>query len=66
MKALLVYLFTEHIQLEEVIFCSDKNPGLIFQTWSGMAVHAYKILTLRRMRQEDCELEDSLGYRETT
>lgn len=40
-KALLVYLFAEHIQLEEVIFCSDKNPGLIFQTWSGMAVHAY-------------------------
>ena len=40
-KALFVYLFTEHIQLEEVIFCSDKNPGLIFQTWSGMVVQAY-------------------------
>lgn len=40
-KALFVYLFTEHIQLEEVIFCSDKNPGLIFQTWSDMVVQAY-------------------------
>lgn len=61
------YLFIEYVELEEVIFCMDKNPDLVFQTWPGMVKHAYAIiLILRRVRQENCELEDSPGYRERT
>lgn len=35
------YLFIEYVELEEVIFCMDKNPDLVFQTWPGMVNHAY-------------------------
>lgn len=62
-KHSLFTLFTEYIQLEEVIFCRDETPGLYISDLVRCGWYMPIFLTLRRMRQEDCELEDSLGHR---